>query len=511
MNKPLSLRILAGLLLALAGAAYAQVLMDWVDETQQCWLAHEPVQILVTGAPEGAVLDWDDGTLVDLPAGDGTYEHVYVPGSYFPVVVTADGDPIGEAPRFTFYAYDLSVDDLQPLPGQTITLTLNADPDDDQLMEGGEIRWGDGATEMVSGGGTYTHAYAAPGSYPVELSPRANLPHCVVPGGTVSVPAEAGNPEMHVHPTRGIPGQPIYADVIDEPPGGSIDWADGAITDLNGSGGYRYGYDMAGEYLVTLLDASGAPLASQLVVITEPRLALLSEDPATVGEQVTVLAEGNVDPAELAWGDGHTATVPAGGATLTHVYDQTGFHELVLADAATLEELAWLNLEVAEPERIDVDEAITILDIDYRAGEGFIAVMVLLEPLAEGHDYMLRSEDISRHLQSVGPSETITLEYPREGSYTLSLERHATGEVRATAPVHLEWDRGDASMSVVTQGPYQAGDTLTLLLTGLNPDYEYVVRPFGNGGFQRTVTGVELWEELVHYPDAGLYEATITL
>lgn len=510
MNNPLPNRILAVLLLALAGAAHAQVLMDWVDEARQCWLAHEPVQMLITDAPEGAVLHWGDGATLTLPAGDGTYEHSYMPGTYHPEVFTAGGDPVGEAPGPTFYAYDLSVDDPRPLPGQTITLTLSADPDEDQLMEGGEIRWGDGATEIAPGSGSYTHAYTAPGSYPLELNPNVAQPHCVVQGGTVTVQAEAGNPEMHVHPTRGIPGQLIYADVIDEPLGGSIDWADGAITDLDGSGSYRYGYDMAGEYLVTLLDASGAPLASQLVVITEPRLEVLSGDPATVGEPVTILAEGNTEPAELAWGDGHTATVPVGGAMLTHAYDSTGFYEVVMRDEATGEEIAWLSLEVVEPDHVDVDEAITILGVEYRAQAGFIEVTALLEPLAEGHDYVLRSEAIVRFLEDVGPSETLVLEYPSEGTYTLSLERDATGEVRATAALHLEWARGAESLSLVTEEPYQAGDTLSLLLTGLNPEYEYTLKPYGERGIGRTITGVERWEELAYYPDAGLYEAAVT-
>lgn len=511
MNTPRTMKALAALLFSLIGIVQAQGFIEWVDEAQQCWLAHESIQIRVTGAQAGDMLHWGDGTVVEVDVGDGVYGHAYPPGEYGPVLYTESGDAIDELWAPVFYAYSLTVEDSFVLPGETVTLTLSADPDDAQLWDGGVLRWGDGATEMVWNAGTFSHAYMAPGSYATTMITNSTTPNCEVVGDTVIVEAEPGDPQMDVHPTRGIPGQAIYADVIDEPLGGSIDWADGAIHELDGSGSYRYGYDMAGEYLVTLLDSTGTQLASQLVIITEPRLELLSGDSADLGEPVTVLAEGNADPALLTWGDGNVDTVPAGGATFTHTYDQAGFFELILTDEATGEELAWLELEVTETEFVEVEEAITVLGVEYRAGDGLIEVTVLLDPLVEGADYLLQDAAIFRFLENVGPSETMVLEYDTEGSYTLSLERRDTGEQRATAPLELAWPRHNETMTVLEGEPHLAGDTLTLLLTGLNPEYEYTLHPYGDRDIGRTITGVERWEELAYYANAGLYDATLTL
>ena len=195
------------------------------------------------------------------------------------------------------------------------------------------LNWGDGTTVQVSapGSSTYTHVYAAPGSYTATFGSYGSPPQTHVI--TVTAPAP---PTLNVSPQTVNTGETVTAQTANTAPGDTLDWGDGSapVIILPTIPNLTHSYAAAGSYTVRLLRAT-APLAAQVVRVNAPAPTLsVTPGGANVGQTFTATLGNLVTGVtySLDWADGTVDPVTGNGtATRTHAYTQPGTYAVKLS------------------------------------------------------------------------------------------------------------------------------------------------------------------------------------
>src|SRR5690606_15593480 len=120
---------------------------------------------------------------------------------------------------------------------------------------GGRLTWGDDAFELLSGGDeTFTHTYAASGTFLVELQAADGAAQATA---VVSV---TGLPLTFDLPPDALVGEPLAAEfeglAANAPTGAALDWGDGFVEALLDETQASHTYGEPGIYTVRLTEIS---------------------------------------------------------------------------------------------------------------------------------------------------------------------------------------------------------------------------------------------------------------
>lgn len=289
-----------------------------IDEQVMVTVGADPDSFLLG---DGGIIDWDDGSDPSDARDVGSYPHTYeAPGSYTPEL-TISFEPSCSFATTTIdvHAPTLTPSTTAPRIDESVDLGIDFEP------VGGDIDWGDGTTDHLTGAGSYAHAYRNEGAYQVEVRDDDGIRRA---DATLSVP----QPRLTLTPTAAGIGEEIDADIEDGPANGQLDWGDGdTVTGLGSDEQLRHAYDAAGSYRVTLSRQGGEEVAAASVGIDAPSFSVEPGD-ANVGEEVTATVSNEPSGGSIAWGDGDVTDLDGGGAYL-HTYDAAGSYLVELRDA----------------------------------------------------------------------------------------------------------------------------------------------------------------------------------
>jgi PKD repeat protein len=289
----------------------------------------ETIAATITGGPVGGTLDWGDGTRTEVAAGDSQPEHAYTAaGTYVVQLEDAPGNALAFA-TVTVDAPRLTVSPASALVGEAVTATVAGAP------AGAALDWGDGTrTPLATGDDDVEHAYAAAGTYVVQLEDAVGA---VLDAAVVLVQASATS-SLTLSTTQALLAEVVTATVGDAPSGATLDWGDGRRVPLaGGSSVIDHAYTSVGAFVVRLLDGDGAVLDLATVGVVRGVLRVDLPSRADVGAPAEVEIEGLASNApsgaRLAWGDG-SADVVTGDGVVRHAYARAGSYLIRLTDLA---------------------------------------------------------------------------------------------------------------------------------------------------------------------------------
>ncbi len=309
-------------------------------------LSGSPVAFTVTlatsnGAPvQPATLAFGDGTQMMVAAG-GTYMHTYAMQGTFTAALTYGGTALANA-RVSVGAVtaSLSASPASATANAPITYTATLSTTNGLPPPAATLNFGDGSSTMLTGSGTFKHAFTAAGVYTATIvSGAATLAMTTVSIGTQGA-------TLTIDPSAVLIGAPATFTVVLTTPNGAqpspvqLNFGDGSSTTIAMSGTTQHSYTSAGRYNATVA-LNGTTLASASVVAgVESGTVTPQSSPTVVGQptvfSVTLSAPGTITPppATLDFGDGSSTAVGtsrgfrtlsiSGPFTVTHTYTTQG-------------------------------------------------------------------------------------------------------------------------------------------------------------------------------------------
>jgi len=485
------LAIVAVLLAALTGLAAAQ---SWepqgeIEVLTGEVMVGETAQVLVhfeAGLDFDPTLYWGDGTSDDVDRFSWptvALEHVYTtPGlKTLEFRLEAMGDAYLMDTQYLYVRpepeLDLSATSL--LVGETVTATVVGGP------EGGRLEWGDGAFEVLGGFEVeeYEHAYGAPGVYTVRLLDW---------GGdtlvTAFVNVTTGALTFDLDPVGDV-GEPVGLTIEglagNAPDGARLSWGDGSVEVVDEDGEYAHVYTTAGAFTVSLRRLPDDQLLAQGVTTIGAAGYLEAPGVVTLFEPVSVAASGLAPGLtyRLDYGDGQFDLLTAdaaGSLEVEHTFElprSTFALELRLAEAG--QDVLLHRLSVAAQLPLPTEELeVTVTPVP---GEARFDLTLSATGLLKDLVYVAESPQVG--LVPLAPDDdgtaTGTMEAFREGEVTFTLVTYLSGDqrrVRATASATVAWPRGNESLAIEhVHDQVLSGETITVVASGLEPDYGYDV------------------------------------
>jgi len=227
-------------------------------------------------------------------------------------------------------------------PGEQVTFDASGSDGDDIT----EYRWdltGDGETDRVTESATTTRAYDAAGTRTATVDVVDGDGDVATASAEVTVEEAESPPNASVAvPDAATLGETVTVDASDSAGDDIIEYrwdltGDGTVDRTTADPTVEHGYETPGvrTVTVTVVDESGnrddATGEVEVTDVTAPTVAVDIPDVGTVGEPLTLTANGSSDDHEVAvvdWtlGDGASAT----GETISHTFDEPGSYSVTV-------------------------------------------------------------------------------------------------------------------------------------------------------------------------------------
>ncbi|WP_424950641.1 PKD domain-containing protein [Deinococcus sp.] len=288
------------------------------------------------------------------------------------------------------------------------------------------LNWGDGSAPVqvtAPGSSSYTHVYAAPGTYGVSFGGPGGAPQT-----RVIVVASATPPSLSVSPQAVSIGDAVTATSANTAPGDTLDWGDGTAP-LPAAPSLSHGYALPGSFTVRLLRGT-VPLAVQAVRVTVPAPTLsVTPASASVGQPLTA-SLGNLTAGiaySLDWADGTVESVTGSGTVgRTHAYSGPSTYAVKLSASGAAPAIQTVSVTLPPVSLSVVPSAISPGD----------DVTATVSGASKGVTYFLDFADGSAPQQLHGDDAySVKHVYAGAGVFVLKVGVVAGSAVQATATV----------------------------------------------------------------------------
>ncbi|WP_407569550.1 PKD domain-containing protein [Deinococcus altitudinis] len=355
------------------------------------------------------------------------------------------------------------------------------------------LNWGDGTVVQVTtqGSSSYTHSYAAPGTFRVTFG-NANSTAPQFRVVTVTAPTP---PTLEVSPQTVVLGAPVTATTTNTAVGDSLDWGDGSPP-VGAAPSQTHTYAAAGTFTVRLI-RSTTPLAVQAVTVTTPAPTLsVTPNSANAGQTFTATL-GNLATGitySLDWADGTVDPVTGSGtATRTHAYTAAGTYAVKITAPNQAPVVQTVTVTTPVP-------TLSVTPNSANVGQTFTAT---LGNLATGVTYSLDWADGTVDPVTGNGAATRTHVYAAAGTFAVKLSAPGVAPVVQTVTVTLP--APTLSVAPASAAPGQTVTaTLGNLVTGVTYSLDWAdgtVDPVtGNGTATRTHA----------YPQPGTYAVKLS-
>ncbi|MGY2894241.1 PKD domain-containing protein [Deinococcus sp. UYEF24] len=443
------------LLLALTGLGVASAQESCTVTLSPASLTTQSgVSATVTGLRGNAyALNWGDGSVT--PFTSGTANRVAKSGPYltsgtFTVTVNDTYVICQTRAVVTQAPVTFDVTPASGVVGSVFTAQITGLP----YTSFYTLNWGDGTVVQVTAQGSvsYTHSYAAPGTFRVTFG-NANSTAPQFRVVTVTAPTP---PTLNVSPQTVTLGAPVTATTTNTAAGDSLDWGDGSPP-AAAAPSQTHTYAAAGTFTVRLL-RSTAPLAVQAVTVTTPAPTLsVAPGSANVGQTFTATLGNLVTGVtySLDWADGTVDPVTGSGtATRTHVYAAAGTYAVKVTTPNQAPVVQTVTVTTPAP-------TLSVTPGSANVGQTFTST---LGNLVTGMTYSLDWADGTVDPVTGNGTATRTHAYLQPGTYAVKLS--ATGVAPAVQTVTVGYP---APSLDVSPNPALVGQTVTATVGNPNP------------------------------------------
>ena len=412
------------------------------------------VSATVTGLRGNAyTLNWGDGTR--SPFNSSTAGNIAKPGPYLTsgtfTVSVEDTYTICQTRAVVTQApVTFTVTPGSGLVGDVFTAQITGLP----YTSSYTLNWGDGTVVQVTvqGSSSYTHRYAAPGTFRVTFgNPNSTSPQVQVVTVTAPMP-----PTLNVSPQTVTLGGPVTATTTNTAPGDTLDWGDSSPPGA-AAPSQAHIYAAAGTFTVRLLRGT-APLAVQAVTVTAPAPTLtVAPNSANVGQTFTA-TPGNLATGvtySLDWADGTVDPVTGSGSvTKTHVYAVAGTFAVKLSAPGVAPVVQTVTVSLPAP-------TLSVAPASATPGQ---TVTATLGTLVTGVTYSLDWADGTVDPVTGSGTATRTHAYAQPGTYAVKLS--ASGVAPAVQTVSVGYP---APSLDITPNPALVGQSVTATVGNPNP------------------------------------------
>ncbi len=434
-------------------------------------------------------LIWGDGSSDPISGvTTASISHTYANASTYAVKLTATG--IAPVIQSITVKPPLPTLDLSPNPA-TVGDLVSANITNLNAAVNYSLNWGDGSSETIGGTANITsqHAYAAPGTYSVQLSAPGSVP--VISSITITIPT----PTMTVTPSSVTVGQAVTANIgnLVSIVAYNIDWGDGSSDPVGGAvtAAPTHVYASNGTFTLKLTTTGIAPVISSVTVTIPTPSFALAPSSLILGQATTATVKNLVSSVDylLDWGDG--ASDPISGVTTfsaAHIFAAPGTFALKLSAKGIAPIIQTVTVSVPTP---------TLLLESNSLNLGQVA-KASLGNLIPSVTYTLDWGDNSSDTSTGKTADVLTHTYAATGVFALKLSTTGIAPVIGTITVS-----NSAAFMTLSPNPINLGQTLSAKLTGLAASVNYTL-DWGDNSSD-PITGVSSASLKHTYATTGVY------